>query len=50
MLDLYEKVRKFIPEVEWAIYEPLVDKINRMKKEKNAVIAVPIFSTELRHI
>ena len=26
MLQLYEKVRKFIPEVEWAVYEPLVDK------------------------
>ncbi len=50
MLDLYEKVRKFIPEVEWAIYEPLVDKINRMKKEKNAVILAHNYMTpEIYH-
>ena len=37
MTQLYEKVRKFIPEVEWAVHEPLVEKINKLKKEKNAV-------------
>ena len=33
---LYQKVKNFIPEVEWAVYEPLVEKINRLKAEKNA--------------
>ena len=30
MNTLYEKVRKFIPEVEWAVHEPLVEKINKL--------------------
>ena len=50
MLQLYEKVRKFIPEVEWAVYEPLVNKINRIKKEKNAVILAHNYMTpEIYH-
>ena len=50
MLQLYEKVRKFIPEVEWAVYEPLVDKINRLNKEKNAVILAHNYMTpEIYH-
>ena len=50
MLQLYEKVRKFIPEIEWAVYEPLVDKINRIKKKKNAVILAHNYMTpEIYH-
>jgi quinolinate synthase len=35
---LYDKVKKVIPEVEWPVYAPLVDRINRLKEQKNAVI------------
>src|SRR5688572_19186082 len=35
---LYAKVRKVIPAVEWPHFAPLIDRINRVKKEKNAVI------------
>jgi quinolinate synthase len=35
---LYAKVRKVIPEVEWPVYAPLIDRINRLKAQKNAVI------------
>jgi quinolinate synthase len=35
---LYEKVKKVIPEIEWPVYAPLIDRINRLKAQKNAVI------------
>jgi quinolinate synthase len=35
---LYDKVKKVIPEVEWPVFAPLIDRINQLKKQKNAVI------------
>ncbi|WP_075771397.1 quinolinate synthase NadA [Aerophototrophica crusticola] len=35
---LYEKIKAFIPEVEWPFHAPLVHAINRLKRERNAVI------------
>jgi quinolinate synthase len=35
---LYAKVSKFIPEIEWAVHAPLITEINRLKRQKNAVI------------
>jgi quinolinate synthase len=34
----YERVAHVIPEIEWAVHAPYVDAINRLKREKNAVI------------
>jgi quinolinate synthase len=36
--DLYAKVSHVIPEIEWPVFAPYIDAINRIKKQKNAVI------------
>ncbi len=35
---LYDRVKKVIPEIEWAVHAPKIDAINRLKVERNAVI------------
>ena len=35
---LYRKVAHVIPEIEWPVFAPVIAEINRLKKEKNAVI------------
>ncbi len=35
---LYDRVKKVIPEIEWAVHAPKIDAINRLKAERNAVI------------
>jgi quinolinate synthase len=42
---LYEKVKHVVPAVEWPAYAPLVAAINRMKREKNAVILAHNYMT-----
>lgn len=42
---LYEKVKAFIPAFEWPVYAPYVAAINRLKRERNAVILAHNYQT-----
>ena len=42
---LYAKVAKVIPEIEWPAHAPLIAEINRLKREKNAVILAHNYMT-----
>ena len=35
---LYARVAHVVPEIEWPFFAPYIYEINRLKKEKNAVI------------
>ncbi len=38
--DLYQRVKRVIPDVEWPVHAPLIAAINRLKRERNAIILV----------
>jgi quinolinate synthase len=42
---LYERVKSIIPEMEWPAFAPYVHAINRLKKERNAVILAHNYQT-----
>ena len=42
---IYDKIRHVVPEVEWAVHEPLIAEINRLKRERGAVILAHNYQT-----
>ncbi len=45
MAPLYDRVRTVIPAIEWPVHAPLIDRIQQLKKERNAVILAHNYQT-----
>lgn len=42
---LYERVKRVIPGIEWPVHAPYIDAINRLKRQRNAVILAHNYQT-----
>ena len=43
--DLYERVRAVVPELEWPVHAPYIQAIERLKRERGAVVLAHNYQT-----
>lgn len=43
--EIYERVRRVIPEMEWPVHAPYVDAIRRLKRQRNAIVLAHNYQT-----